>query len=102
MKPDHDSGGVVQGAETKSAFGPESEKLQPAARVNSGSEPKVLERATLKRPRKTRIEGSKRLSCKRCDHFLGEIKVESGSWEYLTPCHRCKTENHFVFETLKS
>lgn len=98
MKPDPN--GEVRAADTKSVPGPEPERPEPQVKVSSGSEPGVLERALPRRPRKARIEGSKRLSCKRCDHFLGEMKSE-GSWEFLTNCHRCKTENHFSFAVLK-
>ena len=100
MVPDPNAGEASQGTETKGVLGPEPGGPVPQAGVSSGSEPRVPERAILKRPRKTRIEGSKRLSCKRCDHFLGEMK-SSGNWEFLTNCHRCKTENHFAFEALK-
>jgi len=93
MKPDGD-GEVVKEAE-KGTLGPEPGKAPVTqAQVSSGSEPRVPEKMLPKRPRKTRIEGSERLSCKRCDHFLGELKAE-GSWQYLTNCHRCKTENSF-------
>lgn len=99
MKPDPKTGEVAEG-NTKEFSGPEPEAPKPEVQVSSGSEPGKSERPLPKRPRKTRIEGSKRLSCKRCDHFLGEMKAD-GNWEFLTNCHRCKTENRFAFEMLK-
>ena len=94
------NGGEAAAEDTKGMPGPEPEGPEPQVKVSSGSEPGKPERALPRRPRKARIEGSKRLSCKRCDHFLGELKSEGG-WEFLTNCHRCKTENHFAFEALK-
>lgn len=52
-----------------------------------------------KTPAKRRgIEGAKRLVCKRCNHFLGEVK--SRECEVLILCHRCKTENLFALQEL--
>lgn len=99
MKPDQKISGEVD-ASDKNVLGPEPGTPPPAAQVSSGSEPRASDRPLPKRPRKTRIEGSKRLSCKRCDHFLGELKA--AEFEFLTTCHRCKTENHFAFQAMKA
>ena len=82
----------------KGTLGPEL-KTPLEAKAGSGSEPSAPERSSKPRLRKTRIEGSRRLSCRRCDHFLGEVKSED--FEFLVTCHRCKTENHFAFTGLR-
>jgi hypothetical protein len=95
VKPDPD-GEVVKEADAKDALGPEPGKVpKPEAQVSSGSEPRTSDRPLPKKPRKTRIEGSQRLTCRTCDHFLGELKAD-GPWEFLTTCHRCKAENRMV------
>lgn len=93
-----DEKGEVKLEAEKGPTGPEPKTPQAEAKnASSGSEPLAPERPP-RRPRKTRIEGSKRLACRRCDHFLGEVK--SDSFEFLVTCHYCKTENHFAFTGL--
>jgi hypothetical protein len=97
VKPDSVDGEVLRKEDSKAALGPEPEKTPaPQASVSSGSEPRTSDRPLHKRPRKTRIEGSTRLTCRACEHFLGELKA-TGPWEFLTTCHRCKVENRMVY-----
>jgi hypothetical protein len=80
------------------APGPES-KTPPEAKENSGTESSasVTGPRSRKRPRRA-IDGAKRCVCKRCGHFLGEIK--GPNFEALLLCHRCKTENSFAYQEL--
>lgn len=77
----------------------ESKNTPPEATKNSGIESSASEpgpRGKAK-PRKG-IEGARRLVCKRCQHFLAEVKATA--FEALVLCHRCKTENSFAYQEL--
>ena len=77
---------------------PEPKLTPPEATKSSGTESSSSEAGPRDKTRRTGIEGSKRLVCKRCQHFLGEVKANE--FEALLLCHRCKTENVFAFQEL--
>ena len=83
---------------SKEALDPEP-KMPPLAKESSGAESSVSEGPRKKGWKNPRIEGSRRLTCKRCGHFLVEVK--SKDFEALTVCGRCKTENYFACQELK-
>jgi hypothetical protein len=85
-------------SEVKESIGPEP-KTPPEAKERSGTEPTGSEGPRRKRLRQPTIEGSRRLTCKRCGHFL--IEVKSIDFEAVTVCSRCKTENYFAHQELK-
>ena len=70
----------------------------PTPERSSGTESSRPEQVPQK-PRRSAIAGAKRLVCKRCNHFLLEIK--SLDFELVTICHRCKAENYFACQGLK-
>ena len=87
---------------------PEAEKETPgpgpktpteAKDAGAGSEPRDSDRPLKGKPRKITLDGARRLTCRRCGHFLMEVK--SKDFEAVTVCHRCKTENFFAFTELK-
>jgi len=70
----------------------------PEATKSSGTVSGISEPGPRQRPRRMGIDGAKRLVCRRCQHFLGEVKAPA--FEALLLCHRCKTENCFAFQEL--
>lgn len=80
----------------KESFDPGPKTPDAQAKMSPGPESKDSEEPK-KGPVKKRvtIEGSRRLVCKRCHHFLVEVK--SDDFEVATVCARCKTENYFSF-----
>lgn len=70
----------------------------PPEATISGSETSSSVPGPRKVAKRKGIEGAKRLVCKRCNHFLGEVKGKD--FEALLLCHRCKTENSFAFQEL--
>ncbi len=69
--------------------------VPPEATSLSSSEPGPRK----SRPPRRGIEGSKRLLCKRCGHFLAEVKYTQ-TCEVLVLCQKCKCENIFAFQEL--
>jgi formylmethanofuran dehydrogenase subunit E len=81
--------------ENKEQLSPEPKAPPEAKTMSSGTELKSSEELRKKRAKTPAIEGSRRLTCKRCGHFLVEVK--SKDFEAATICSRCKTENYFSF-----
>lgn len=78
---------------------PEPKTTPPEANDSSGTESGSSEPGPRGKAKTRRgLEGAKRLVCKRCNHFLAEVK--SREFEALVLCHRCKTENCFAYQEL--
>jgi len=82
----------------KEALGPGPTTPPQAKKSASDFEPKSSEGPRKERSPRNVIPGAKRIVCRRCGHFLVEVK--SRDFELATVCHRCKTENVFTYQEL--
>lgn len=67
----------------------------PEAKKSSGPESSASAPGPHERPSRAMIKGSRRLMCAGCRGFLAEVKAKS--FQGFFWCHRCKTNNSFVF-----